>query len=66
MDSKNKKIKCNHKISSKNTSLSFLPMTTFEYPQVFRAVCLCCGKSFNFTKDTKGNFVEINEEEEKC
>ena len=50
------KNKCNHRIKSHNTSIIILDsQKTFTYPEHIYGVCECCGKSFHYIKDEKGN-----------
>ena len=62
--------KCNHRISSKKTSIVLLSnIQTFTFPQHIHGVCECCGKSFDYIKDENGKLIIYNnndKEKGKC
>lgn len=51
---------CNHRPTSPNTSLLFIEPMFMVTPVVVPAVCKCCGKSFEFSKNEEtGKWVNI-------
>lgn len=56
-------VKCNHRIKSKNNTITLLPgKRSFTYPEYVCGVCKCCGKAFRYIRDEHGELLSEKKE----